>query len=214
MWSIYPSPPFHRNLVALRSFNILQLFLSAYGDFLKSQGETPVHWRRASSPEEVLKEADVVHLNVPNPVAPFCFCIFQELTLRIWGERHPWVASAHRWSSYSYLMKPHQGIWFFTRTSWHESGPYCKLQENVLCTLTELFGPMWQISLHPILDKTTYHLINKERLALMKKVTHLLAVAIYTSFHRVTLIVMVKHSSSYKWIEQIRPRLVFKSLQR
>jgi hypothetical protein len=27
-----------------------------------------------------------------------------------------------------------------------------------------------QVSLHPILDKTTYHLINKERLSLMKKV--------------------------------------------
>lgn len=62
----------------------LEKFVSAYGEFLKSQGETPVHWRRASSPEEVLKEADV-------------------------------------------------------------------------------------ISLHPVLDKTTFHLINKERLALMKK---------------------------------------------
>ncbi|KAH0897278.1 hypothetical protein HID58_046846 [Brassica napus] len=27
------------------------------------------------------------------------------------------------------------------------------------------------ISLHPVLDKTTYHLVNKERLAMMKKVT-------------------------------------------
>ena len=27
----------------------------------------------------------------------------------------------------------------------------------------------WQISLHPVLDKTTYHLINPERLAIMKK---------------------------------------------
>lgn len=26
-----------------------------------------------------------------------------------------------------------------------------------------------QISLHPVLDKTTYHLVNKERLAKMKK---------------------------------------------
>ncbi|CAN6996205.1 unnamed protein product [Brassica oleracea var. botrytis] len=25
--------------------------------------------------------------------------------------------------------------------------------------------------LHPVLDKTTYHLVNKERLAMMKKVT-------------------------------------------
>ncbi|CAK9881355.1 unnamed protein product [Sphagnum jensenii] len=62
----------------------LEKFVTAYGEFLKSQGETPVYWRRATSPEEVLKEADVV-------------------------------------------------------------------------------------SLHPILDKTTYHLINKERLSLMKK---------------------------------------------
>jgi len=61
----------------------LEKFVTAYGEFLKSQGETAVYWKRASSPEEVLKEADV-------------------------------------------------------------------------------------ISLHPVLDKTTYHLINKERLALMK----------------------------------------------
>ncbi|KAG5624766.1 hypothetical protein H5410_009984 [Solanum commersonii] len=55
-----------------------------YGQFLKANGEQPVTWKRASSMEEVLREADV-------------------------------------------------------------------------------------ISLHPILDKTTYHLVNKERLALMKK---------------------------------------------
>jgi hydroxypyruvate reductase 1 len=29
------------------------------------------------------------------------------------------------------------------------------------------------ISLHPVLDKTTYHLVNKERLAMMKKVVSL-----------------------------------------
>jgi len=34
-----------------------------------------------------------------------------------------------------------------------------------------LSGLVLQISLHPVLDKTTYHLINKERLALMKPVT-------------------------------------------
>jgi hydroxypyruvate reductase 1 len=61
------------------------LLLSAYGDFLKSQGEEAVHWRRAASVEDVLKAADVV-------------------------------------------------------------------------------------SLHPVLDKTTFHLMNKERLNLMKKV--------------------------------------------
>jgi hydroxypyruvate reductase 1 len=38
----------------------LEKFVTAYGEFLKSQGETPVYWRRATSPEEVLKEADVV----------------------------------------------------------------------------------------------------------------------------------------------------------
>ncbi|KAL0376242.1 UNVERIFIED_CONTAM: Glycerate dehydrogenase HPR, peroxisomal [Sesamum calycinum] len=55
-----------------------------YGQFLKANGEQPVTWKRASTMEEVLREADV-------------------------------------------------------------------------------------ISLHPVLDKTTYHLVNKERLAMMKK---------------------------------------------
>ncbi|CAN6480766.1 unnamed protein product [Victoria cruziana] len=62
----------------------LEKFVTAYGEFLKANGEQPVTWRRASSMDEVLKEADV-------------------------------------------------------------------------------------ISLHPVLDKTTYHLINKERLSFMKK---------------------------------------------
>ncbi|THU67075.1 hypothetical protein C4D60_Mb05t20830 [Musa balbisiana] len=57
---------------------------SAYGQFLKENGEQPVTWKRAASMEDVLREADV-------------------------------------------------------------------------------------ISLHPVLDKTTYHLVNKERLAIMKK---------------------------------------------
>ncbi|WVY96614.1 hypothetical protein V8G54_028765 [Vigna mungo] len=56
----------------------------SYGAFLKASGETPVTWKRASSMDEVLQEADI-------------------------------------------------------------------------------------ISLHPVLDKTTYHLVNKERLAKMKK---------------------------------------------
>ncbi|KAM7482757.1 hypothetical protein LguiB_007340 [Lonicera macranthoides] len=59
-------------------------FILTYGQFLKASGEPPVTWKRASSMEEVLREADV-------------------------------------------------------------------------------------ISLHPILDKTTYHLVNKERLSMMKK---------------------------------------------
>ncbi|XP_010531533.1 PREDICTED: LOW QUALITY PROTEIN: glycerate dehydrogenase HPR, peroxisomal-like [Tarenaya hassleriana] len=62
----------------------LEKFVTAYGEFLKANGEQAVTWKRASSMEEVLQEADV-------------------------------------------------------------------------------------ISLHPVLDKTTYHLVNKERLALMKK---------------------------------------------
>nr|GMD84563.1 glycerate dehydrogenase [Ipomoea batatas] len=62
----------------------LENFVTAYGQFLKSNGEQPVTWKRASSMDEVLREADV-------------------------------------------------------------------------------------ISLHPVLDKTTFHLVNKERLAMMKK---------------------------------------------
>ncbi|KAK9129419.1 hypothetical protein Sjap_009906 [Stephania japonica] len=62
----------------------LEKFVTAYGQFLKANGEQPVTWKRASTMDEVLQEADV-------------------------------------------------------------------------------------ISLHPILDKTTYHLINKERLSNMKK---------------------------------------------
>ncbi|KAG6420622.1 hypothetical protein SASPL_117157 [Salvia splendens] len=62
----------------------LEKFVTAYGQFLKANGEQPVTWRRASSMDEVLREADV-------------------------------------------------------------------------------------ISLHPVLDKTTYHLVNKERLGKMKK---------------------------------------------
>ncbi|KAF6163834.1 hypothetical protein GIB67_016174 [Kingdonia uniflora] len=69
----------------------LEKFVTGYGEFLKSNGELPVSWKRASSMEEVLREADVV---------------------------------------------------------------------RNLCL---------SISLHPILDKTTYHLINKNSLAKMKK---------------------------------------------
>ncbi|AEE34736.1 Glycerate dehydrogenase HPR, peroxisomal [Arabidopsis thaliana] len=67
----------------------LEKFVTAYGQFLKANGEQPVTWKRASSMEEVLREADL-------------------------------------------------------------------------------------ISLHPVLDKTTYHLVNKERLAMMKKVEAIL----------------------------------------
>lgn len=33
---------------------------TAYGEFLKTNGEQPVTWKRATSMEEVLREADVV----------------------------------------------------------------------------------------------------------------------------------------------------------
>ncbi|KAJ6840158.1 glycerate dehydrogenase [Iris pallida] len=62
----------------------LEKFVTAYGQFLKANGEQPVTWKRAATMEDVLRDADV-------------------------------------------------------------------------------------ISLHPVLDKTTYHLINKESLAIMKK---------------------------------------------
>ncbi|KAF3786108.1 Glyoxylate reductase [Nymphaea thermarum] len=64
--------------------------LVAYAEFLKANGEQPVTWKRASTMDEVLREADVV-------------------------------------------------------------GTWCP------------------VSLHPILDKTTYHLINKKSLSTMKK---------------------------------------------
>ncbi|OMO92750.1 hypothetical protein COLO4_17344 [Corchorus olitorius] len=37
----------------------LEKFVTAYGEFLKANGETPVYWKRASSMDEVLREADV-----------------------------------------------------------------------------------------------------------------------------------------------------------
>jgi hydroxypyruvate reductase 1 len=41
----------------------LEDYLSDYADFLGAHGEVPVRWRRAESPEEVLREADVVSLH-------------------------------------------------------------------------------------------------------------------------------------------------------
>lgn len=38
---------------------ICSLF-AAYGQFLKSNGEQPVTWKRAATMEDVLREADVV----------------------------------------------------------------------------------------------------------------------------------------------------------
>lgn len=34
--------------------------IAAYGEFLKANGEKPVTWKRASTMDEVLQEADVV----------------------------------------------------------------------------------------------------------------------------------------------------------
>lgn len=34
--------------------------MAAYGQFLKANGEQPVTWKRASTMDEVLQEADVV----------------------------------------------------------------------------------------------------------------------------------------------------------
>lgn len=36
--------------------------MAAYGQFLKANGEQPVTWKRASSMDEVLQQADVVSL--------------------------------------------------------------------------------------------------------------------------------------------------------
>ncbi|KAG6572116.1 Glycerate dehydrogenase, partial [Cucurbita argyrosperma subsp. sororia] len=41
----------------------LEKFVTAYGEFLKANGEVPVTWRRASSMDEVLREADVISLH-------------------------------------------------------------------------------------------------------------------------------------------------------
>lgn len=41
----------------------LEDYLTAYSEFLKSQGEEPVKWRRCDTVEEVLRESDVVSLH-------------------------------------------------------------------------------------------------------------------------------------------------------
>ncbi|XP_027367932.1 glycerate dehydrogenase HPR, peroxisomal isoform X2 [Abrus precatorius] len=81
-----PVEGFKMNLIYYDLYQATRLekFVTAYAAFLKANGETPVTWKRASTMDEVLQEADI-------------------------------------------------------------------------------------ISLHPVLDKTTYHLVNKERLAKMKK---------------------------------------------
>ena len=44
---------------------------TAYGDFLKSQGETPVTWQRVQTVEEVLRLSDVVGY-MTKLMLPFC----------------------------------------------------------------------------------------------------------------------------------------------
>ena len=41
----------------------LEDYLTAYCEFLKSQGEEPISWRKCDSTEEVLRESDVVSLH-------------------------------------------------------------------------------------------------------------------------------------------------------
>jgi len=41
----------------------LEEYMAGYGEFLKAQGEEPVSWRRAESPEQVLREANLVSLH-------------------------------------------------------------------------------------------------------------------------------------------------------
>uniref|UniRef100_A0A803NFE0 D-isomer specific 2-hydroxyacid dehydrogenase NAD-binding domain-containing protein n=1 Tax=Cannabis sativa TaxID=3483 RepID=A0A803NFE0_CANSA len=91
----------------------LEKFVTAYGEFLKANGEQPVTWKRASSMDEVLQQADV-------------------------------------------------------------------------------------ISLHPILDKTTYHLVNKERLALMKKEAILINCSRGPVIDEVALVEHLKHNPMFR----------------
>lgn len=53
------------------------LFISeivAYGQFLKANGEQPVTWKRASSMDEVLLEADVVGFYLSTYFCVCCWC--------------------------------------------------------------------------------------------------------------------------------------------
>ncbi len=42
-----------------------ELFLTRYAEFLASQGETPIRWKRTPTIEELLRESDCVALHVP-----------------------------------------------------------------------------------------------------------------------------------------------------
>ena len=139
--------------------------MAAYGEFLKSQGEAAVYWKRASSPEEVLKEADVVWIKFFSSFsAPFTFSNF---TWSVAGLEHFRFFQAATTTPECVLNsnRAHDGYTFCSEI---------KLNNIQLELTFVLSGLVLQISLHPILDKTTYHLINKERLALMKPVTSFL----------------------------------------
>ncbi|KAH7574886.1 hypothetical protein JRO89_XS02G0017600 [Xanthoceras sorbifolium] len=92
---------------------MMVIFLLPYGQFLKANGEQPVTWKRASSMDEVLREADL-------------------------------------------------------------------------------------ISLHPVLDKTTYHLVNKERLAMMKKEAILINCSRGPVIDEVALVEHLKHNPMFR----------------
>ena len=78
-----PPPPRPFTLRVNKALNVI-LCVAAYGEFLKSQGETAVYWKRASSPEEVLKEADVVWINLFSSFsAPFSFSNFTSSVVRL-----------------------------------------------------------------------------------------------------------------------------------
>jgi hypothetical protein len=50
-------------LITCRCVLILSFLpFAAYGQFLKANGEQPVTWKRASSMDEVLQEADLVRI--------------------------------------------------------------------------------------------------------------------------------------------------------
>ncbi|RIA04386.1 hypothetical protein BRARA_K01377, partial [Brassica rapa] len=51
------------NLLKGQTVGVIGAGRIAYGQFLKANGEQPVTWKRASSMEEVLREADLISLH-------------------------------------------------------------------------------------------------------------------------------------------------------
>ncbi|KAK7318219.1 hypothetical protein RJT34_02918 [Clitoria ternatea] len=72
------------------------------------------------------------------------------------------------------------------------------------------------ISLHPVLDKTTYHLVNKERLAKMKKEAILINCSRGPVIDEVALVEHLKHNPMFRVgldvFEVTESSLVFESL--